>query len=275
MKIFLVTDEFIAGTVNPSFRAVVIAADESGARWVVARQKAGPGMENVRQACAISLGETEVGEETVLSYTTGIGTGSMVKTHPPIPLEADEFYRVSVETVRDPLAPLPQHPDRLGDNQVSYWFSQHTGIMMRLTERETVLPNLTGEKGVYSEKESYAQYWRLSHNAKRPEFSPTESLNVEHYLARPESANIYTLAETHSIISRLSQAPYHAEAPRELLSYLWDNFVSYKEVGSDTLVKDLLLFNGQQLWFQAEKARDWFITVPQCITLVRNLNTDA
>lgn len=275
MKIFLVTDEFIAGPVNPSFRAIVVAADESGARWVVARQNAGPGMENVRQACAICLGDTEVEMETVLSYTPGQGTGNMVKSHKPLDVDGDTFYRVNKDTVTDPYPLLPEHPDRLSDNEVTYWLSQTTGLLMRLTERETLLPNYTGEPGVFSEKETYAQYWRPGHSAVRPEYLPTDSLKVEHYLARPESTNIFTLAEAHSIVSRLSQAPYHTDASRDLLSYLWDNFVSYTEVGSDKPVNDLLMFSGQKLWFQGEKARDWIMSIPHCIALDRNLNTDA
>lgn len=274
MKIFLVTDEFIAGLANPSFRAIVVAADESGARWVVARQRIGPGMESVRQACAISLGDTEVGEETVLSYTPSTGSGNMVKSHKPLLLDGDLFYRVDKETVKDPYPLLPQHQDRISDNVVTYWHSKNTGLMMRLTERDTVLPNYTGAAGIYSEKETYAQYWRPSHSETRPEYMPTESLKVEHFLARPESTNIFTLAEAHSIVSRLAQARYHEDGSRDLLSYLWDNFVEYSEVGSDKLVTDLLMYKGQKLWFQEEKARDWIMSIPHCIAVERNLNTD-
>lgn len=271
MKIFLVTDEFIAGLANPSFRAVVVAADESGARWVVARQRVGPGMESVRQACAISLGDTAVEEETVLSYTPSIGSGNMLKSHKPLLLDGDTFYRVEKESVKDPYPLLPQHQERLSENRVTYWHSKNTNLMMRLTERETSLPNFTGVEGNYSEKETYAQYWRPAHAAARPEYMPTESIKVEHYLARPEATNIFTLAEAHSIVSRLSQARYHEDSSRDLLSYLWDNFVSYSEVGSDKAVTDLVLYKGQQLWFQEEKARDWIISIPHCIILERNL----
>lgn len=260
MNLYLVTDEFNKSAMETSFRATVLANDENSARWLVSQRSATFQIAEVAAAAAFCIATVEHAHEGVLTIVHDNGARLLRSSQFKKPTISEEtFYEVEI---LDPeLDNIPNMPC----TEIKWYGvkSQPKYLMRRIVLR-TDTPNLVNP-GLYSNEYVAQQFFlveqtHVSVDQQQWRYKPLGA----HY--KTQLCDLYNadLLEIRSSILRNANTLPGTAMGERLLQELW-TFVRTEKGEGAVPVEGLEFYPGQELYWMADDAREWAMTLPQIV----------
>ncbi|QVW55704.1 hypothetical protein pEaSNUABM9_00123 [Erwinia phage pEa_SNUABM_9] len=270
MNLYIITDEFNKSAFVTSFRATVVAKDENSARWLVSQRNPKFQITEVAGATVFCVGELQTEAEGVLTIVHDNGARllatSQLKRYDPA---EETFYEI--ELFDDSIKTREELPC----TEVK-WFAVKNQPKYVMSRRQLFsdTPKLV-TPGLYSQ-DFTAQQFFLVDQRRVLSADPQWRYKPAGEEYKSQFFDLYTadLLEIRAAILRSAECLPGADIGERLLRKLW-GFVRTEKGEGAIEVKDLSFFPGQKLYWMAEDARVWAMTLPQIIAGTKFLDPDA
>lgn len=249
MNLYIITDEFIKSAMQTSFRATVLANNESSARWLIGQRGNTFNIAEIAAGtafCVSSVEHTEEGVLTIVHDNAAKMLSTSQFTHPKV--SEDVFYEVDILD-RSLL------PYRDQNFRAEKWFAVKSKpkYLLRRAELEYSVTDGKVERSIIVHQ-------KVAIDVARNDQWQYKVYGDE-YKAQFVGLHQASLLELRSYILRAAHSLPGAISAQRELSKLWE-FVRAEEGDGAIPVTDLEFFPGQKLFWFADAARAWVDTLP-------------